>query len=396
MKFDHSFAVRLIAARTICLSVICFSSLCGAVCGVPPRNIVLFIGDGMGPEQIKLARMYANGDTAPFGFETLPWHATMTHNNIFGETTDSAASATAMATGVKVANEVVSMQIPGDGGPMETILERLAAEGKATGLVTHSALVTDATPAAFGAHVADRHDTAGIVHDYLTDTRPNVLFGQASSAMSDHLATSAGYQIAHSEAEMSALRFNDGEDHALGTWPSEDEPAFVDMTAKALDLLDDMPEGFFLMVHEQDPDNGGHAHSRTLVANGVLSLASAFDATWNWAQSHPDTLLLVTADHETGGLTVVENLGVGNLPAVTWGASGHTQTAVDVYAFGPGARLVQGEMENTDIFRVASVPEPDAGALLSLSLLVVVALIPAKGVWPMRRSVRRGRFVLAS
>ena len=140
-----------------------------------PTNVILFIGDGMGPEQVKAASHYAGG---PLSFERLPYHGramTWPASNPL-DVTDSAAAATAMATGMKVSNGVLSVAIPGDGRPLPTILEQFKQMGRSTGLVT-TTYITHATPAAFAAHVAsrDKHDL--IAQDYLQRTRPDVMLG---------------------------------------------------------------------------------------------------------------------------------------------------------------------------------------------------------------------------
>ena len=100
------------------------------------KNVILFIGDGMGFEQVKAAGIYAFGESGTLSFESFPYTGSISTNNAEGKTTDSAAAATAMATGVKVLNGVISMEIPGSGRPMETIMEHYKAMGKWTGFVT--------------------------------------------------------------------------------------------------------------------------------------------------------------------------------------------------------------------------------------------------------------------
>ncbi len=140
------------------------------------RNVILFIGDGMGFAQVEAAGMFATGRPGTLSFETFPFRGSVRTGNAVGEVTDSAAAATAMATGVKVGNGVISMALPGNGAPLETALERFKASGKSTGLVT-TTIITHATPAAFGAHEPSRNNYSGIADDYLNDSRPNVLLG---------------------------------------------------------------------------------------------------------------------------------------------------------------------------------------------------------------------------
>ncbi|MHC4544218.1 MAG: alkaline phosphatase, partial [Planctomycetota bacterium] len=111
-----------------------------------PKNVIFFIGDGMGPEQVKAAGMYAWGAAGTLSFESFPYNGELTTYSANASITDSAAASTALATGVKVDNGVISIAKPGDGSELETLLERFKAQGKSTGLVT-TVYVTHATPA---------------------------------------------------------------------------------------------------------------------------------------------------------------------------------------------------------------------------------------------------------
>jgi alkaline phosphatase len=264
-----------------------------------------------------------------------------------------------MATGVKVNNSVISMAVPGDGGPLETILEHFKARGKATGLVTTS-IVSHATPAAFGAHEPTRANYSRIVADYLRDARPEVLFGGAKY-ITEQMALDAGYLVVNDRAEMQALDTEAlsrvsgqfGGDHmpyeyrGLGALPHLSE-----MTGTALNILDNDPDGFFLMVEGARIDHAGHVNDITRTVAEMAEFHRAVEAALAWSASNPDTLIIVTADHETGGLSVLSAGGIGNAPTVTWSTTGHTGTNVPVYGRGPNAERVVDPMDNTGIYSI--------------------------------------------
>jgi len=324
-----------------------------------PKNVLLFIGDGMGIEAIKAGRYLQNGDTAPLSFETFPYSGWLTHHNVTGNVTDSAASGTALATGHKVNNGVISVELPGSGAELTTALEMFKAQGKRTGLVTLGTPITDATPAAFGAHNTSRNNQSDIANDYLVQTRPNVLFGQSHAALLAG-AAGAGWTVVTTPAQFAAIDPT-ANTHYAGLFTPGQEPLLADMTTTALDILSqNSPDGFFALVENEDTDSGGHSNNISQVANGVIQLSNAVQAAVNWLSSAnmlDDTLIIVTADHETGGLTATNN-GAGNLPGATWTTGNHTQSPVLVYARGPNAGYVAGYIDNTEIPSIMQAMAP--------------------------------------
>jgi alkaline phosphatase len=323
------------------------------------RNVILFIGDGMGAEQIKTAGMYRAGAEGTLSFESFPQRGYITTSNAEGGVTDSAAAATAMATGTRVSNGVLALAIPGNSMPLDTVLELLGRQGKRTGLVT-TTFITHATPAAFASHVASRDDYGAIAAAYLNNSRPNVLFGGG-----DHFrqadAKEDGYTVVTDRDGM--VRLNTvAETHVFGMFgnghmPFEydglgDLPHLSEMTQVALRLLENSAEGFFLMVEGGRIDHACHANDTIRAVLETIAFSDAVAKALDWAKSHPETLILVTADHETGGLKVVKNNGAGVIPTVSWSTSGHTPGNVPVYGWGVGAERVSGIMENTDIFQI--------------------------------------------
>ncbi|HOW26874.1 MAG TPA: alkaline phosphatase [Elusimicrobiota bacterium] len=332
-----------------------------------PKNVILFIGDGMGPEQIKAAGIYKNGQSGSLNFESFPHQGTFTTYSADNAVTDSAAAATAIATGHKVNNGVVSQQTPGDGSELETLLEYFKTRGKKTGLVT-TTYITHATPACFGAHESSRNNETEIAGDFLNQTLPDVLYGGGAHGMTPADALTAGYTVVTDRSEMQSLdtetvarvsgQFGTSylpfEADGLGTLPHLSE-----MTASALAVLDGDADGFFLMVEGGIIDTAGHANHLQRNIFETIEFSSAVQVALDWAQGRTDTLILVTADHETGGLTVTQNNGQGNLPDVTWASVDHTATDVPAYARGPNSGLVSGTMNNTDIFRICTVDTAD-------------------------------------
>jgi alkaline phosphatase len=323
------------------------------------RNVILFIGDGMGPEQVRAAGMYAAGEAGSLAFEAFPFRGTVSTANAEGGVTDSAAAATAMATGVKVQNGVLSVALPGNGNPLPTILERLKAEGKGTGLVTTTAL-PHATPAAFAAHEPSRENYAAIAASYLGPVRPEVLFG-GGDFIDAADARRAGYLVVTDRAGLFAVGAGDatrvcglfGDDHLPFEYDGQGPfPRLSEMTQVALRLLETSPAGFFLMVEGGRIDHACHANDIARTVHETIGLSDAVARAVEWAKDRTDTLILVTADHETGGLQVIAGNGAGALPSVSWGTADHTAADVPCYGLGPGAERIPGRLENTDIFRI--------------------------------------------
>lgn len=325
-----------------------------------PKNVILLIGDGMGSEQVKAAGMYAHGTPGKLSFEQFPHQGEVTTYSANSSITDSAAGGTAITTGVKVNNGVISMAIPGNGQPLETILEKYQAAGKSTGLVTTTEM-THATPAVFAAHQRGRLQHGQIAQQYLNVTRPEVLFGGGGAGMSPAAAESAGYQVVTNRQQMQALDTEavtrvSGQ-FGQGHLPYEydgvgDLPHLREMTQTALNILDNDPDGLFLMVEGGRIDHAGHENHLERNVRETLQFAETVTEVLKWAENHPDTLVIVTADHETGGLKVLQNNGQGKLPQVSWSSQNHTGVNVPIYGWGVNSDRVTGILNNTDIFHI--------------------------------------------
>ena len=367
MFFRSIFATFLLAAFT--LSPISAQEA--------PQNIILFIGDGMGPIHTQAAGMYAHGEAGTLFFESFPYKGEMTTYSANSSITDSAASGTAMATGIKVDNGVISL---GNNGDLRTVLEHYRDMGKMTGLVT-TTTITHATPAAFGAHTASRSNFAEIAQDYLTESRPNILFGGGTNELSITDATHAGYAVVTDRASLQGLN-TEAASYVLGHFgsgyiPYEFDgvgtlPHLSEMTTTALNILDNDPDGFFVMIEGGRIDHAGHANDIQRNIHETLEFDNAVLEAIRWAKGRDDTLIIVTADHETGGMQIVQNNGVGQYPSVNWSTGGHTGQHVMVYGMGPGAEYItRGVIDNTDIFRLLQriPPQVVGGVIISPTYL---------------------------
>jgi alkaline phosphatase len=340
----------------------------------PARHVILFIGDGMGPVQVQVGTLFAG---EALSFETMPYRATMTTGAANAPVTDSAAAGTAMATGRKANNGVISQALPGDGAARQTILEVLQErQGRRTGLVT-TAFLTDATPAVFGAHEESRGLWSEIAADYLTASRPEVLLGGGGNGLTPAAAEDAGYAVATNWAELLVFTTNGAERVAglfgEGSMPYAwdglgDLPTLEEMTEVALGALSGATNGFFLMVEGGLIDHACHIHDLNRCIAEVLAFSRAVALVTNWAAGRADTLVVVTADHETGGLQVVQDMGAGTNPVVSWSTGGHTATPVPVYAWGAGAERVTNVIDNTGIFD--SLVAASLGAPMAMEVVV--------------------------
>ncbi len=295
-----------------------------------PHNVILFISDGCGPASFTLARTYL---TDVLGGEGLAVDGVQVGavrtRSADSRVTDSAAGATAFACGIKTNNGALA--VDPDGKPHTTVLEAAEARGMATGLVVTST-ITHATPAAFAAHVPSRGMTAEIATQEIAQGI-EVLFGggtmdflpaEAGGSRTDGRnlfdeARRAGYQIVRSRAEFDAeLRapvlglFAPGHmAYEIDRDPAR-EPSLAEMMRKAIDLLKDDPDGFFLMVEGSRIDHAAHGNDAAAHLHDILAFDEAVAAALDFARADGQTLIVSTSDHETGGLTLGRNIdGMG-------------------------------------------------------------------------------------
>lgn len=292
--------------------------------GKQPKNVILLIGDGMGPEYNSAYRHYVdNKDTKDIERTRLDKHligqmSTDPDNGDKENITDSAAAGTALATGEKTYNGAISVNK--NQQPRETVLEKAKAQKKSTGLVVTSEL-TDATPASFAAHENDRDNKNEIAQDFYNEKiddqhKVDVLLGGGAKYFGkendqlDKKFEKDGYAVAHNKDELAKAKG----DKVLGLFADEnlpymidrDEnvPSLADMTTTALDKLNKNDEGFFLMIEGSQIDKAAHPNDATGVMSEMEDFDKAFEKAMNFAEKDGDTLVLVTADHATGGMSM--------------------------------------------------------------------------------------------
>ena len=329
-----------------------WAGVVGAAMGERSVNVILFIGDGMGMEQVKAARFYQG---APLCFETFPNFALVDTHCRGGQITDSAAGSTAIATGTRVDRGTYGDR---SNGQLPTILEYYKGKGKRTGLVTTDAM-TAATPAAFATYAMNRDDWVQIASNYLFQTRPNVLLGGGGFEMTPVSAVAEGYVVVSNAEELAAVDLaatsHLSGQFGVGQMPYELDgighfPHLWEMTLSALTLLEQEPHGFFLMVEGANIDHAAHDMDLPRLIPEMLAFNEAVQVALDWVGNRTDTLILVTADHETRGLIVQADNGAGNLPDVEWTADWHTDTPVGCWAWGPGSERVNESTANTNTF----------------------------------------------
>jgi len=302
-----------------------------------PKNVILFIGDGMGPAFVKAYRMYRDNSntpavetilfdemlvgslrTDPLGDLKLPSNETERFDHSSGSVTDSAASATAFATGRKTLNGYISLDE--DKKSMPTVLEKAKQVGMSTGLVATSQL-SHATPAAFASHQESRSNHIDIVDQYIDNRFQGMPYvdvmlggGKEFFVRKDRNVVeefaSLDYQIITSKKELEAAN----QPRLLGLFADSgfkkmidrdaDTPSLADMTRVAIRTLSKNENGFFLMVEGSQIDWAGHVNDIV----GAMSEMTDFDAAVlegiNFAKSAGQTQIIVTADHSTGGLSI--------------------------------------------------------------------------------------------
>ncbi len=322
------------------------------------KNLIYMIGDGMGLAHVSM--LMTEADSVPTAFDRACNVALVKTRSANNRVTDSAAAGTALATGHKTDNGVLG-QSPG-GEPFVSIIERAVRAGRPTGEVTTCCL-QHATPAAFYAHVADRDDYAAI-SSWLVRSGVELLFGGGADLLTavqlDSLRA-AGYAVVHTLDE--AERLAPG--RVAGLFAGEHLPAadagrgdYLPRAAGlALELLGGdgrrSDDGFVLMVEGSQIDWAGHDNRPQTLLAELRDFERAVAVAMDFADTHPGTLVVVTADHETGGLTLPSNDADFRRSEsglrYAFSTDGHTGTLVPLYLYGTGAECINGILDNTEL-----------------------------------------------
>jgi alkaline phosphatase len=280
-----------------------------------PKNVIVLFADGTAVTQWELGR-YSSRVLRNTGFAVTD---TVFHRGTLGFltthpyeafATDSAATASAMSTGVKTT--IGAIGVGPDGKPARTAAEVAKAQGKRIGLVT-TAEIYDASPAAFSVHAKSRREAASIVEQYLA-LEPDVLMGGGADKFTPQIVSAfrgKGYAVVRNGAELRAA----GGTRLLGLFAEEsmayaidraaDEPSFADMMRGALKALSaSSPKGFFLFIENENTDTAGHRNDAATLMRDLWAFDEALRVALEFQKSSPDTLIVVTGDHETGGLSV--------------------------------------------------------------------------------------------
>lgn len=437
------------------------------------KNLIVLIGDGMGPAQVSAARYFQQYENNVNSLNLDPYYvgqATTYADRgedggqiVSGIVTDSASAGTAFATGHKTYNAAISVSNEDVSKPFASVLEAAELSGKSTGLVT-TARITHATPAVYASHVRSRDNENAIASQYL-DSGIDVLLGGGESFFvtkeekgkrSDKNLLpefeAKGYQIVKTGQSLNKLSAKDSK--VLGLFGSShvayvpdrsaDTPSLAEMTSKALEILSTNDKGFAIMIEGGRIDHAGHANDFPTMVQEALDFDEAFKVAIEFAKKDGNTSVVVTADHETGGLSlsrdniyelnvdlwnnqknsseslvsalneaktiadvkkiVANNTWITDLSneeaqyildgdgssykreggynaviskrlLVGWSGHGHSAVDVGVWAYGPIADKVKGQIDNT---RIATA----SAEVLGLDLQKATADLQAKHLYP--------------
>ena len=319
-----------------------------------PKNVILFIGDGMGAAHV-FAGLTAN--RGQLYLDNFPYTGYSRTHSSDKYITDSAAGATAIATGIKTYNGAIA--VDPDGRPLKTILEESEEKGLSTGLVSTSS-ITHATPASFIAHQPSRSMYEEIAADFLK-TDIEVVIGGGYEHFTKR---KDGRNLVEELREKDYRVFRSIEElesestekiYALTATNHNgrvaDRGEFLPMaTNKAIEILENDRDGFFLMIEGSQIDWAAHGNNTTYVVEEMLDLDKAIGKALEFAAGDGKTLVVVTADHETGGFAVLDGDVESGRVKGGFASGGHTATMVPVFAYGPGAEHFSGVYDNTMIY----------------------------------------------
>ena len=332
------------------------------------KNVILIIGDGMGPEHIEAGQIF-EGETYDF----TKWNGSFCNtdslhsNGTVGKLTDSAASATALATGTLTTNSYVGKDSNGE--DLFTILDYAKSTEKSVGIVTSDYLY-GATPSGFSAHSTDRNDSDTITRTQATSGVDFLCGLKSSSFYTDEyveLIESNNYYYSNSLSDKNAIMEAQKAFLPVNIENGKsDSAALKDVASLAIEYLERDEDGFVLMIEQAYIDKYSHNNEIANMLERVASLNDTVETVMEWIGDRTDTAVIVTADHETGGLSVSKNNEYdkfvkkgNNTVYYQWTSDAHTQTMVNIFTYGFNVDFAKesqyntaDKIKNTDVFEM--------------------------------------------
>ncbi len=325
--------------------------------GEQPKNIIVFIADGMGFGHLTLAMHTQQTESTPSvwqSFEVKGWHDARSN---YGPLTDSEAGATAMSTGVSTRFGYIG--IDGGAQPVSNIFEVAAAHQYATGVVTDS-YVWDGTPAGFVAHSNDEDDARDLLTQ-LANSDLDLVFGELEDLGEGdvpELEESIDIMSTRFHLLDGSLDLPTGSDQSkpVAVLFAEDEiqdldskPNLTRLTEVALTYLSAKDQPFLLLVESEELDSASHTNDASRVIKGLQSIQDALALILEFVKNNGDTLVVFTSDHETGGLAVLADYDDYPDMHLRWSTKEHSAAVVPLFAYGPGAELFAQVERNNEV-----------------------------------------------
>ncbi|MEW2922932.1 alkaline phosphatase [Muricauda sp. ANG21] len=308
-----------------------------------PKNVILMIGDGNGLAQIAAAMIANQGDLTVAGIKTIGLVKTASSDDLI---TDSAAGATAMATGFKTNNRAIG--VDPNGKALTNLVDITSDHGFYTAIVTTDAIY-GATPSSFYAHRVERDDTEGLVEDLKQSKLDFFIAGGQSQERSIKTAfTTQKMETFDSFQQPTAIYLGENKVPSVQNGRKD---AFPNAVKRALEVLSTNENPFFLMVEAAQIDNGGHSNSTSDIVEEMLDFDQAIAEALQFADAYGNTLVVITADHETSGFGIVGGNSSEGVVQGDFLTVDHTGILVPLFAYGPQSQNFGGVYENTEIFQ---------------------------------------------
>lgn len=334
-----------------------FSSLCMVFCNIfgitapmnaktdmdECKNVIFMIGDGMGFNSINKTKAEKGIDT--LNMDKFPLQGESKTRSANNAVTDSAAGGTALATATRTNNDAVGVYPYDLNGvysyPMN-LCELAISQDKLAGVITTDS-TSGATPSAFSVHTSARGNEEDITMQQLASDL-TVMWGTTTASFTEELCAEYGFEYVYNKLSMDAVKEGSRSFGQFGgelwhTVSPKNMPTLAEMTAKAIDLLDDDEDGFFLMVEGAHIDKNNHNNNGEGMEDALVSFDNAVGVALKYAAEKGDTLVIVTADHETGGITLKNG-------KYEYTKGGHSSANVPLLVYGCENFMENGEVMN--------------------------------------------------